>query len=104
MAESGLLADPPLGASVEIARDGRPDEVLFGEAQGWVVISLPPDELPLLETLAEEMGVALDVLGRVTRESFTVEVSGGAGAAESVPVRDLWKAWRTGLERVLGPA
>ena len=103
MAESGLLADPPLGASVEIVRDGRPDEVLFGEAQGRVVVSLPPDELPRLETLAGEMGVALDVLGRVTRESFLIEVSGGAGAAGSVPVRDLWEAWRTGLERALGP-
>ncbi|HJM42547.1 MAG TPA: phosphoribosylformylglycinamidine synthase subunit PurL [Nitrospinota bacterium] len=108
LAESGLLADPPLGASVEIVRGGRPDEVLFGEAQGWAVISLPLDELPRLETLAGEMGVALDVLGRVTGESFMVEVSSGeAGAAGSVlraPVRDLWEAWRTGLERALGSA
>ena len=55
------------------------------------------------ESVAGEMGVALDVLGRVTRESFSVEVSGGAGAAGSVPVRDLWEAWRTGLERALCP-
>ncbi|MFQ5692168.1 MAG: AIR synthase related protein, partial [Nitrospinota bacterium] len=105
LAECALSADPPVGVSVTVPWEGRPDELLFGEGQGRAVASLSPDRLSRLEALGREAGVPLQVLGRVGGDRIEIGVAKGPGSplrAVSAAVSDLWEAWHGGLERALG--
>ncbi|MFQ5915716.1 MAG: phosphoribosylformylglycinamidine synthase subunit PurL [Nitrospinota bacterium] len=107
LAECSLLADPPLGLSATLPWTDGPDELLFGEAQGRVVVSLGPDKLCRLERLGREAGYPVLVLGSVGGKSFDIKISDAAGRLlriADVGVRDLWERWRFGLERALGTA
>ena len=92
LAESGSLANPPLGAQVEIPWTGNPEAILFGEAQGRVVISIPRRNLSLLVELAREADVPVYHLGHVQKENFL-----------NPSVEKLRRAWQEGLEAALNP-
>ena len=106
LAESGSLANPPLGAQVEIPWTGNPEAILFGEAQGRVVISIPRRNLSLLVELAREADVPVYHLGHVQKENFTVRFSSGLARKENFlnpSVEKLRRAWQEGLEAALNP-
>lgn len=106
LAESGALANPPLGAQVEIPWTGNPEAILFGEAQGRVVISIPRRNLSLLVELAREADVPVYHLGHVQMEHFTVRFSSGLARKENFlnpSVEKLRRAWQEGLEAALNP-
>ena len=106
LAESGSLANPPLGAQVEIPWTGNPEAILFGEAQGRVVISILRRNLSLLVELAREADVPVYHLGHVQKENFTVRFSSGLARKENFlnpSVEKLRRAWQEGLEAALNP-
>ncbi len=106
LAESGSLANPPLGAQVEIPWSGNPEAILFGEAQGRVVASIPRGNLSLLVELAREVDVPVHHLGHVQKENFTVRFSSSLGRKENFlnpSVENLQRAWQEGLEAALNP-
>ena len=84
-----------LGFRGAFAVEGRWDAALFGEAQSRIVVSLAPDALPALETLASEEGVPWMQLGSVGGEALSVP------GLLNVPLDDLETAWRGGLEKAL---
>ncbi len=84
-----------LGFRGAFAVEGRWDAALFGEAQSRIVVSLAPDALPALETLASEEGVPWTQLGSVGGEALSVP------GLLNAPLDDLEAAWRGGLEKAL---
>ena len=84
-----------LGFRGAFAVEGRWDAALFGEAQSRIVVSLAPDALPALETMASEEGVPWTQLGSVGGEALFVP------GLLNAPLDDLEAAWRGGLEKVL---
>src|SRR5690606_17024518 len=85
-----------LGAVVELARgDLRTDSLLFGESQSRVVLSLPPEKLPALQTLAAQEKVPLRVIGRTGGDRLQIFVVGNRSIDRSVA--ELHTAWQEGI-------
>ncbi|SDL11012.1 phosphoribosylformylglycinamidine synthase subunit PurL [Halarsenatibacter silvermanii] len=58
-------AGAEIGAGVEIESELAPEELLFGESQSRIIVSLDRDDLPRLKKLAEKAGgVTCQVIGR----------------------------------------
>ena len=84
-----------IGARVTVSGNLRPDALLFGESQSRVLVSLPQDVFPRLQTLAQMADIPLTVLGEVGGTDLDI--------AEylRVPVRALQKEWRGALAKQL---
>ncbi|WP_213975182.1 phosphoribosylformylglycinamidine synthase subunit PurL [Tepidanaerobacter acetatoxydans] len=63
-----------LGFSGEIETDLRPDTLLFGEGQSRIILSLPEENLSVLNKLAKEIGVKTSVLGFVKSGGLNIQV------------------------------
>ena len=74
---------------------GRWDAVLFGEAQSRIIVSLRPQSLDNLTSLAEAGGVPLVLLGETTQGSRLV-----IDGLVDVPLQELDHAWTGGLATV----
>ena len=66
IAESIMSAKSGLGAKLDINRKLRDDELLFGECQSVIIVSLDENQLYELILLAEGMDVHTQTIGRVT--------------------------------------
>ena len=66
IAESVMSAKSGLGARLDINRKLRDDELLFGECQSVIVVSLDESQLYELILLAQGMDVHTQTIGRVT--------------------------------------
>jgi len=66
IAESIISAKSGLGAKLDIDRKLRDDELLFGECQSVIIVSLNEDQLYELILLAQGMDVHTQAIGRVT--------------------------------------
>ena len=73
--------------------EGRWDAALFGETQSRIVVTVPSDELGLVEEVAREDGVPWTVLGVTGGEALRM-----AGLID-LPLKDLASTWRNALER-----
>jgi len=93
LAESALgSGDAPVGVDIEIDDDLPPVAVLFGEAQGRVLVSCPGDRVGEVLAVAEDHGVPARRIGTVGPQGGEVRVR-VRGASVSVPVdrlRDVW--------------
>lgn len=63
-----------LGFIGEIETDLRPDTLLFGEGQSRIILSLPEENLSVLNKLAGEMQVQVSVLGFVKSGGIKIQV------------------------------
>jgi phosphoribosylformylglycinamidine synthase II len=84
-----------IGFSCSLLLGGRWDAALFGEAQSRIVVSLAPDDLPLLEKLASEQDVPLVQLGSVGGANFSLP------GLMDASLDNLWAEWKSGLEKAL---
>ena len=75
---------------------GRWDAALFGEAQSRIAVSVRPESLDDLRRLATEEDVPLAVLGSVGGRRFKIE------GLVDLPLTDIDRAWRYGLEELQG--
>jgi phosphoribosylformylglycinamidine synthase len=66
LAESVLAASDPLGAEIHINRHLRNDELLFGESQSTILVTVGEDDLLGLQRIAMEDQVPCVTIGRVT--------------------------------------
>ncbi|MCK4578613.1 MAG: phosphoribosylformylglycinamidine synthase subunit PurL, partial [Candidatus Marinimicrobia bacterium] len=66
LAESMLEADPGLGADVHVSRRLRNDELLFGESQSTIIVTLDEKNLLALQRIAMGSQVPCATIGRVT--------------------------------------
>jgi len=73
IAKSLVSGSDGLGARIYFSRKLRNDELLFGETQGLVVISLGEEDIMEFERICMTIGVPSTTIGRVTDdEKFTV--------------------------------
>ncbi len=66
ISESLISAHPSLGAKLDIDRKLRNDELLFGECQSVIVVTLAEENLYELILLAQGLDVHTQTIGRVT--------------------------------------
>ncbi|MDI3281367.1 MAG: phosphoribosylformylglycinamidine synthase subunit PurL [Bacillota bacterium] len=87
------------GAELTLFSPGRPDALLFGEAQGRVVASLPETHWEELQRLAAACGVRATLLGRVGGRRLVLRVHGDPGveAVVDLSLQELEETWRSGL-------
>jgi phosphoribosylformylglycinamidine synthase II len=91
--ESGFHRN--LGFSVQATASIRKDAFWFGEAQSRVVVSCSTDQLKAIEATAQNAGIAVTVLGKVT--SGNIEVNG-----ETWGTIDAWKQlYDTAIEKLI---
>ena len=65
LSESICSGKPGLGAEISINRKLREDQILFGETQGVIVVSLESKNLHHVALLAEEFNVYTQTIGSV---------------------------------------
>lgn len=100
LAEGGLavavaecLFEHEIGARLELDANGlRPDSLLFGESQSRVILSLSPENLPVLRELAVREEVPLAVIGRTGGDRFQIYVDGAPRV--DLPVAQVKAAWQ----------
>jgi phosphoribosylformylglycinamidine synthase len=98
LVESALPAG--VGLSVNLPGADLPPEFrLFGEDASRVVLSCDPAHLPRIKQVAEEYGVAADVLGETG--SDRVEISIDSRPVISASVKELRGAYEGALEKAL---
>jgi len=86
-----------MGARVSLASEGLPTEfVLFGEDASRIVISCDPGNVARIQQLAEEHGIAADVLGETIPDQL--EISIDRQVVISAPVSDLSQVYELALE------
>lgn len=66
IAKSLSQSDKELGARIHLSRKLRQDEMLFGETQGLVVVSIRESDLMEFERICMTIGVPSTTIGRVT--------------------------------------
>ncbi len=89
-----------VGARVNFASNGLPAEfALFGEDASRIVVSCTPDNVPRIQEIAEEYGIAADVLGETITDQLEISLDGQV--VVSAPVSDLDAAYESALESVL---
>jgi len=85
-----------LGASLALDSAGlRTDELLFGESQSRVLLSLREENLAALRDLSDAAGVPLQVLGHVGGESLQVTLDGRL--LVDLPVTALREKWQEAI-------
>jgi len=75
---------------------GRVDAALFGEVQSRIVVSVSPEMVKHLETMASANRVPITRLGTVGGRQFTI-----AGYID-LPLEQIEPIWRESLEKILG--
>ena len=77
LAESCIAGGRGARIALALDRGARTDRVLFGEGIGRIVVSLPPERLPALRSLASRLAVPVQALGTVGGSRLIVGPQGG---------------------------
>jgi phosphoribosylformylglycinamidine synthase subunit PurL len=101
LAESAITADPMVGVSVGLADDLDAAPLLFGEAQGRIVVSCAQDDSEAVVTLAAEMDVPAAVIGSVGAPDGRFVVRTARGAAIDLPVASLHEVWSMAIPKLM---
>ena len=89
IAESCILGG--LGFTADFDITGRWDAALFGETQSRIIVSLPPENLPRLQTLADNMAVPIIPLGAIGADTITLP------GPIPLPLKHATHAWQNAL-------
>ena len=65
ISESILFSDKGLGAEINLSRKLRNDELLFGECQSVIIVTIKEENLYDLIAKAQELGVYTQTIGKV---------------------------------------
>jgi len=105
LSEGGLAvalvesATDELGATVEWDIDMRADIALFSESQSRVLLSVKPEHVDAVMSIAAEHGVPCTQLGTVGGKELTITVAGKK--VIQTPVSELKAAWKEGIPCLL---
>ena len=93
LAESALgEGEQPLGIEVDLDDDLPPVALLFGEAQGRIVLSCAPEDVDALLETAEDYGVPARRIGTVGEAGGDLSIRLPRGSV-SVPIRAVREAY-----------
>lgn len=84
-----------LGVEIDIETEKTPEEVLFGEAQPVVVITVDSDREEEIEQFFK--GIPIKKVGKVIRNSFIIKINGNK--IINLDIETLRKEWNSGIER-----
>lgn len=103
LAEAAILGHGGArGVEVELDDQIAPIPLLFGEAQGRVVISARPSQVDEVLTIAEENEVPAQEIGRVGGPGGTFEISlVGKGKVIGVPVTELAEIYESSIPSLM---
>jgi phosphoribosylformylglycinamidine synthase subunit PurL len=101
LAESSIAADPMLGIECELHDELDPAALLFGEAQGRIVVSCRAEAVGQVVEQAAGMGVPATVIGKVARADGAFRVRTAAGAAIDLPVASLHEVHAMAIPRLM---
>ena len=79
-----------IGADVTIPAGRRPDEAMFGEGGGRVIISCTPGDVDALRGLAAG-GITAQVIGEVGGDDVMVTIAGSTTQVPLSRVREVWE-------------
>jgi phosphoribosylformylglycinamidine synthase subunit PurL len=100
LAESAMAGDGRFGIRVEV-RDALPlAPLLFGEAQGRIVVSCPPSDADAVVAAAGAAGVPAAVLGTVGEADGAFVIRAG-DATLDLPVASLHEVYFTAIPRLM---
>ena len=66
IAKSLIASDEGLGARIHLSRKLKDEELLFGETQGLVIVTLSEEDIMEFERICMTIGVPSTTIGRVT--------------------------------------
>jgi phosphoribosylformylglycinamidine synthase subunit PurL len=90
-----------VGVSFGLADDLDAAPLLFGEAQGRIVVSCAQDDSEAVVTLAAEMDVPAAVIGSVGAPDGRFVVRTARGAAIDLPVASLHEVWSMAIPKLM---
>ena len=101
LAESCMLdVERLLGADVQLADSLPAAAVLFGEAQGRIVVSCAPGNLARVLTLAQRHDVPAERIGTVGMINGRFKLA-GAGISIDLDIAEMSRVWREGIPRMM---
>ena len=96
ISESIVHSKPGLGAKLDVVRKLRDDELVFGECQSVIVVSLEEAALYELILLAQKLDVHTQTIGRVTDIGSLV-----INDLMDIPRKKLKNAYFNSLEKIM---
>jgi phosphoribosylformylglycinamidine synthase len=84
-----------LGASVTLEREGRSDELLFGETAATIVVTVNPGDVDTMLTIAKEHGTPATVIGRVAGRLLAIN------DLVTVDLAELNRQWRGTISEIV---
>jgi phosphoribosylformylglycinamidine (FGAM) synthase-like enzyme len=88
---------PALGAQVEIVGDVPVENLLFGEYQSRILVTLREEDLRALQAIARKHSVSILPLGKVAGSCLNIRIGSSFSLNAEVPV--LEEIWRNSLGR-----
>jgi phosphoribosylformylglycinamidine synthase len=100
LAESAIAAETRLGATVELADELDAAALLFGEAQGRIVVTCAPEQRAAVVEAAHRADVPAAVIGTVGGADGELRVR-TRDAAIALPVASLHEVHSTAIPRLM---
>jgi len=89
-----------IGAEIHLTTAGlRKDSLLFGESQSRILVSLPQDNLAMLQEIAGQHNVSLQVIGQTGGDRLKLYLDNEQ--VVDLSVKELYAAWSEAIERLL---
>ena len=101
LAESAIAAEPMLGVEVRLDDELDPAALLFGEAQGRIVVTCAADDAAKVVETARGLDVVAQVIGTVGRAAGAFNMQTRTGAEISLPVASLHEVHSTAIPRLM---
>jgi phosphoribosylformylglycinamidine synthase len=89
-----------LGADVRLPNDIAVENALFGERGARSIVSVAPENIAALQSVAAQYGVAADQIGQVTGDG-TLRIQYKGRAIIDSPVESLRDIWANSIERAI---
>ncbi|HSJ08464.1 MAG TPA: phosphoribosylformylglycinamidine synthase subunit PurL [Longimicrobiales bacterium] len=99
LAESAITAEPMLGVDVTLDDELDAAALLFGEAQGRIVVSCAATDAEAVVAAAAGAGVPARTIGSVAAGSFTIATPGAARI--ELPTASLHEVFTTAIPRLM---
>jgi phosphoribosylformylglycinamidine synthase len=104
LAECALAGEPPHGIDVLLDDPLAPAALLFGEAQGRIVVSCAARNVDTIVDVAARTNVPARVIGMVAHPGGRFVVRTGAAAGIDLPVQSLHEIYATAIPRLMNRA
>jgi phosphoribosylformylglycinamidine synthase subunit PurL len=101
LAEAAMGGDERWGIDVALDDELATAPLLFGEAQGRIVVSCVPESAAEVVAEATRGGVPAKVIGRVGARGGRFQLRASSGVAIDLPVASLHEVWSTAIPRLM---